>query len=164
MDLQTVHCSDSRLRIGQISKNAVGNSGEQAQPARYGRDWQQECPCRTAHGSLAAANQPDIHASNNPGKLLRLSSAYMQTAFCATCRHVALTACHSIRASLTRVAQCLRQNVCMQEEGPEEVSVLKTEVAQLQMQLATTTEQLEAANAAAEAERSTTYPHFLRVK
>ena len=42
----------------------------------------------------------------------------------------------------------------MQETATEEVEVLQTEVARLQAELATTTEQLEAAGAAAEAERS----------
>ena len=54
----------------------------------------------------------------------------------------------------------LRQRIYlgMQIEAPEEVGSLRTEVAQLQMQLAATTEQLEAANAAAEAERSAIHP------
>lgn len=42
----------------------------------------------------------------------------------------------------------------MQGAAIEEVKVLQTEVARLQAELATTTEQLEAASAAAEAERS----------
>ncbi len=42
----------------------------------------------------------------------------------------------------------------MQETATEEVELLQTEVARLQAELATTTEQLEAASAAAEAERS----------
>ena len=42
----------------------------------------------------------------------------------------------------------------MQETAAEEVELLQTEVARLQAELATTTEQLEVASAAAEAERS----------
>ena len=49
----------------------------------------------------------------------------------------------------------------MQEEASEEVGILRTEVAQLQTQLANTTEQLEAANAAAEAERLAPHPPLL---
>ena len=42
----------------------------------------------------------------------------------------------------------------LQGAATEEVELLQTEVARLQAELATTTEQLEAASAAAEAERS----------
>ena len=42
----------------------------------------------------------------------------------------------------------------MQDEATEKVGILRTELTRLQLQLAATTEQLEAASALAEAERS----------
>lgn len=59
-----------------------------------------------------------------------------------------------------RVGHCpLTITVSVQDAAPDEVGILRTEVARLQTELTATTEKLEAASAAAEAERSAQLPY-----
>ncbi|CAL5222878.1 g5305 [Coccomyxa viridis] len=109
--------------------------------------------------TVRAAAFPDASVPGGVSKtaLRKLPKATLESKL----SQLGLDATGNKNALVERLMEASQQTIAQQpaaassqvEEAPEEVSSLRTEVTQLQMQLAATTEQLEAANAAAEAER-----------